>query len=277
MFVPSKSLCFPILWKFPLAFKFPRGSQSLCQIPRLGNLLWCLELLKQCKNFCGIIFLQFMGFLFSGSIVGLMVTSSKKTYATSFTFHDHNCCQSPCLCGRPQLTCAYTGDTQTLKGRSGSVSCGGHCSFPWILVHIKFCLCPLSFSGSVWVWALILDLTVPLLHFCCGTSLQFICLRICLQWRKTWLQSLGWEDPLEKGMATHSSVLAWRTPWTEESGGLQSTVWSQRVRHNWATNTTYYLLTVLLGLLLCSWTWGVFFGGNLLMVVQQLVVILLFS
>ena len=37
-----------------------------------------------------------------------------------------------------------------------------------------------------------------------------------------WVQSLGWEDPLEKGMATHSSSLAWRIPWTEESGGLQS-------------------------------------------------------
>ena len=35
-------------------------------------------------------------------------------------------------------------------------------------------------------------------------------------------QSLGWEDPLEKGMATHSSILAWRIPWTEESGGIQS-------------------------------------------------------
>ena len=39
---------------------------------------------------------------------------------------------------------------------------------------------------------------------------------------ETWVWSLGWEDPLEKGMATHSSVLAWRTPWTEEPGGLQS-------------------------------------------------------
>ena len=36
------------------------------------------------------------------------------------------------------------------------------------------------------------------------------------------VQSLGWEDPLEKGMAPHSSILAWRIPWTEESGGLQS-------------------------------------------------------
>ena len=39
---------------------------------------------------------------------------------------------------------------------------------------------------------------------------------------KTWVQSLGREDPLEEGMAAHSSVLAWRIPWTEEPGGLQS-------------------------------------------------------
>ena len=41
--------------------------------------------------------------------------------------------------------------------------------------------------------------------------------------QKTWVRSLGWEDPLEEMMATHSSVLAWRIPWTEEPGGLQST------------------------------------------------------
>ena len=45
------------------------------------------------------------------------------------------------------------------------------------------------------------------------------------------VRSLGQEDPLEKGMATHSSILAWRIPWAEESGGLQS-MESQRVRHN---------------------------------------------
>ena len=39
---------------------------------------------------------------------------------------------------------------------------------------------------------------------------------------ETWVQSLGWEDPLEEGIATHSSILAWRIPWTEEPGGLQS-------------------------------------------------------
>ena len=40
--------------------------------------------------------------------------------------------------------------------------------------------------------------------------------------QETQVQSLGWEDPLEEEMATHSSILAWRIPWTEESGGLQS-------------------------------------------------------
>ena len=40
--------------------------------------------------------------------------------------------------------------------------------------------------------------------------------------QETWVRSLGWEDPLEKGMATHSSALAWRIPWTEEPGRLQS-------------------------------------------------------
>ena len=53
---------------------------------------------------------------------------------------------------------------------------------------------------------------------------------------KTLVQSLGWEGSLEKGMATHSSVLAWRMPWTEESGGLQSTG-ILRVRHDRVTNT----------------------------------------
>ena len=49
--------------------------------------------------------------------------------------------------------------------------------------------------------------------------------------KETWVRSLGREDPLEKEMATHSSILAWRIPWTEEPGGLQSTG-SPRVRHD---------------------------------------------
>ena len=49
--------------------------------------------------------------------------------------------------------------------------------------------------------------------------------------QETWVQSLGQEDPLEKEMAIHSCILAWRIPWTEEPGGLQF-MGSQRVRHN---------------------------------------------
>ena len=45
--------------------------------------------------------------------------------------------------------------------------------------------------------------------------------------QETWVQSLGWEDPLEKEMAAHSSALAWRVPWTEKPGRLQS-MWSQK-------------------------------------------------
>ena len=48
---------------------------------------------------------------------------------------------------------------------------------------------------------------------------------------ETWVRSLGWEDPLEKGMATHSSILVWRIPWTEDPGRLLS-MGSQRVRHD---------------------------------------------
>ena len=55
--------------------------------------------------------------------------------------------------------------------------------------------------------------------------------------QETWVWSLGWEDPLEEGMSTHSSMLAWRILWKEEPGGLQS-VGSQRVSHDWVTNTT---------------------------------------
>ena len=49
--------------------------------------------------------------------------------------------------------------------------------------------------------------------------------------QETWVGSLGWEDPLEKGKATHSNILAWRIPWTEEPGRVQS-MGSQRVGHD---------------------------------------------
>ena len=49
--------------------------------------------------------------------------------------------------------------------------------------------------------------------------------------QEMWVRSLGWEDSLEEEMATHSSILAWRIPWTEKPGGLQSVGW-QRVGHD---------------------------------------------
>ena len=68
--------------------------------------------------------------------------------------------------------------------------------------------------------------------------------------QEIWAWSLGWEDPLEEEVATHSSILAWRIPWAEETGGLQSTkswVWLS----NWAPNAVYELLAALRLHLLC--------------------------
>ena len=58
--------------------------------------------------------------------------------------------------------------------------------------------------------------------------------------QEIWVQSLSLEDPLEKGMATHSSIPAWKIPWTDEPGGLQS-MGLQRVRHGWVHTTFNWL------------------------------------
>ena len=67
--------------------------------------------------------------------------------------------------------------------------------------------------------------------------------------KETWVESLGWEDPLEKGMAIHSSILAWRIPWTEEPGRLQSMelpscTWLNDT-HNIYTHTYFFTLLIL--------------------------------
>ena len=62
--------------------------------------------------------------------------------------------------------------------------------------------------------------------------------------QETLVRSPGQEDPLEKEMTTYSSILAWRIPWTEEPGGLQSTG-SQRVRHDWETSL-YHMFNILI-------------------------------
>ena len=58
--------------------------------------------------------------------------------------------------------------------------------------------------------------------------------------QETWVPSLGQDDPLEKEMATHSSILAWKTPWMEEPSRLQS-MGSQRVRHDWVTSVFFLI------------------------------------
>ena len=68
-------------------------------------------------------------------------------------------------------------------------------------------------------------------HLSSQTSLVAQTVKCLLTVRETRVQSLGWEDPLEREMATHSSILAWEIPWTEEPGGLQF-MGSQRVGHN---------------------------------------------
>ena len=103
-------------------------------------------------------------------------------------------------------------------------------------------------SSGIWVWAVI---TLSQLFACfrrqaCflkeyrmyrGTSLVAQMVKNLPAVQETRVWSLGQEDPLEKGMATHSSILAWRIPWTEEPGQLWS-LKSQRVGHDWVTNTT---------------------------------------
>ena len=61
---------------------------------------------------------------------------------------------------------------------------------------------------------------------------------------ETWVRSLGRKDPLEKGLATHSSILAWRILWIKEPGGLQS-IESQRFGHNRATNACINIICIM--------------------------------
>ena len=71
--------------------------------------------------------------------------------------------------------------------------------------------------------------------------LGVLVVRICLPTQEMWIQSLSWEDPLERGMAIHSSIIAWKIPRTEEPGELQS-MGLQRVRHDWACMHDYLIL-----------------------------------
>ena len=87
--------------------------------------------------------------------------------------------------------------------------------------------------------------------------------------QETWVRSLGQEDPLKEGMATYSSIMAWRILWTEEPGRLQS-MGLQRIGHDLATNTSHFQGTYVLKKgsrsqtldLLCRAKWGRCYGRS---------------
>ena len=115
--------------------------------------------------------------------------------------------------------------------RAGGIFSGKGSHHPQEAVCLWLCGWPSSpYSLRTFVSIFIKDLGQK------GASLMAQTVKNLPTLRETQVPSLGREDPLQKGMATHSSVLAWRIPWAEEPGGLQS-IGSQQVRHNWATNT----------------------------------------
>ena len=74
-----------------------------------------------------------------------------------------------------------------------------------------------------------------------GASLVSQTVKNLCAMRETWVRNLSWEDPLEESMATHSNILAWRIPWTEEPGGLQP-VGSHRVGHGRVTKHSSFII-----------------------------------
>ena len=84
---------------------------------------------------------------------------------------------------------------------------------------------------------MIFSCTIHFLWTHMAPSLCCLCSQVQRKDELAWVGSLGQEDPLQEGMAAHSSFLAWRIPWTEESGGLHP-MGSQRVGHDWAADTS---------------------------------------
>ena len=113
------------------------------------------------------------------------------------------------------------------------LECCLHSSKTWQLSGNSFMAQPWLWSGSFLLPALY-DWNITLCSYILQASLAVQMVKNPPAMQETWVWSLGWEDPLEEGKATHSSVLAWRIPWTEEPDGLQS-MGSQRVGHDQAT------------------------------------------
>ena len=110
--------------------------------------------------------------------------------------------------------------------------------FSLFLLLLLF-MCLRVYLYFMFVYVYILSLFTHIFFFCFSLVAQLVKYLPAIQ--ETLIQSLGQEDFLEKGMATHSSILAWRIPQTEEPGRLLS-MGSQKVRQDWATNTfTFYI------------------------------------
>ena len=113
---------------------------------------------------------------------------------------------------------------QDSTGKSGSVSFRVTAPFPWVLVCTRFC-CALQESVSPVLWKFCNQIPLAFKVKFPGGSQSFASLvaqrlKHLPAMRENWVQSLGWEDPLGKEMATHSNILAWEIPCTEESGML---------------------------------------------------------
>ena len=111
-----------------------------------------------------------------------------------------------------------------------------HSHPPWLMqTHILLCGRPQHTSGlTYWEWGFMMRIKMSK-EFLISLVAQMV-KHLQTMW-ETRVQSLGQEDPPEKEMATHYSTLAWKIPWTEEPGRLQS-MGSQRVRHDWGTKIT---------------------------------------
>ena len=152
------------------------------------------------------------------------------------------CCQCPCPHVEPQPPPASAGDPPTLAGRSGSVSYGGHCSFPWVLMHILLCVCPPRMES----------LFPPVLSKSCNQiPLAF----------KVWFS----RNSSSRCQTPRLGSLRWGSEpslqWVDFCGisVLQSVSHPSSSYGSWF-HCDCALPTVSLWLLLCLWMWGIFFG-----------------